>query len=43
MAILVMTLVFLAVAESGPVTVLTIVNGLQRSKLVQRKRVYGLL
>jgi hypothetical protein len=43
MAILVMTLVFSAVAESGPVTVLTIVKGLQRSKLVQRKRVYGLL
>jgi hypothetical protein len=43
MAILVMTLVFLAAAALGLVTVLTIVKGPQRSKLVQRKRVYGLL
>ena len=43
MAILVMTLVFLAVAALGLVTVLTIVKGLQRNKLVQRKRAYGLV
>jgi hypothetical protein len=38
-----MALAFLAVPAFGLVTTLTIVKELQRSKLVQRKRVYGLL